>query len=515
MLHSLHASAHHGARTRTLSLSPQVLHFLAGVPYMSTLLRTLSRASSQLIYFLIILFVLINAFAISFHLAAGTQMHDWRDLGSSYMSLLFIILGDVDLFELHRANQVVGPLLYIAFVFFILFVVVNIFLAIVRGTYEEEKKAAISVDLVAVFRDATFRQFRQIRASCRLWNAHGRDRSSQMRKQGASFYRSASSFSRSVTDRASSPSSKPADRIDGIDGIDGSVTDRASSPSPKPADRHSYQRSEFRSESLVQKIRAQTAAEAAAAEEERSFSKQEHSASEKKRTLNEMARSKGAMEGGHLFILNGVSTQLKSMCFRQDARDASVRMPIQAAISGLDRLRVLNESLKERARRDGWEWHLGSNTLVPAMASASTAFAASSKQHAHSAHSASRTETPQRTIIGAPAGVTTQAPAAGLRTSNAFAAIVHARQLARGSKAKVFGTGTLEEHHGAEVDREADADAALDNARGDEVGLRLETAGAGHQFERKLTEVRSPGAGSMSPSTRKRKGRKHHQRHTP
>ena len=450
---------------------------------MSTLLRTLSRASSQLIYFLIILFVLINAFAISFHLAAGTQMHDWRDLGSSYMSLLFIILGDVDLFELHRANQVVGPLLYIAFVFFILFVVVNIFLAIVRVTYEEEKKAAISVDLVAVFRDATLRQFRQIRASCRLWSAHGQDRTSQIRKQGAmlraSFYQSTtSSFRRSATARASSLGSQPA-------------------------------------ESLVQKIRAQTVADAAAAEAERSFSKQKHSASEKQQTINEMARSKGAMEGGHLFILNGVSTQLKSMCFRQDARDASVRMPIQAAISGLDRLRVLNESLKERARRDGWEWHLGSNTLVPAMASASTAFAASSKQHAHSAHSASRTETPQRTIIGAPAGVTTQAPAAGLRTSNAFAAIVHARQLARDSKAKVFGTGNLEEHHGAEVDREADADAALDNARGDEVGLRLETAGAGHQFERKLTEVRSPGAGSMSPSTRKRKGRKHHQRHTP
>ena len=498
MLHSLHASAHHGARTRTLSLSPQVLHFLAGVPYMSTLLRTLSRASSQLIYFLIILFVLINAFAISFHLAAGTQMHDWRDLGSSYMSLLFIILGDVDLFELHRANQVVGPLLYIAFVFFILFVVVNIFLAIVRGTYEEEKKAAISVDLVAVFRDATFRQFRQIRASCRLWNAHGRDRSSQMRKQGASFYRSASSFSRSVTDRASSPS-------------------------PKPADRHSCQRSESRSESLVQKIRAQTAAEAAAAEEERSFSKQEHSASEKKRTLNEMARSKGAMEGGHLFILNGVSTQLKSMCFRQDARDASVRMPIQAAISGLDRLRVLNESLKERARRDGWEWHLGSNTLIPAV-SASTAFAASSKQHAHST---SRTETPQRDIVGAPAEVTSTAretstarttstarvPPAGLRTSDAFAAIVHARQLAHGSNAEVFGG--LEEHDGAEVDCEADADAALDDARGAEAGLRIETAGAGHQFERKLKEVRSPGAGSMSPSTRKLKGRRHHQSHTP
>jgi hypothetical protein len=110
-----------GARTLSLSLSPQVLHFLAGVPYMSTLLRTLSRASSQLIYFLIILTILINAFAISFHLAAGTQLHDWRDLGSSYMSLLFFILGVVDLFELHRANRVVGPLLYIAFVFVILF----------------------------------------------------------------------------------------------------------------------------------------------------------------------------------------------------------------------------------------------------------------------------------------------------------------------------------------------------------------------------------------------------------
>jgi hypothetical protein len=477
----LHASAHHGARTLSLSLSlslsPQVLHFLAGVPYMSTLLRTLSRASSQLIYFLIILTILINAFAISFHLAAGTQLHDWRDLGSSYMSLLFFILGVVDLFELHRANRVVGPLLYIAFVFVILFVVVNIFLSIVRGTYEEEKKAAISVDLVAVFRDATLRQFRQIRASCRLWSAHGQDRSRQIRKQGAML---SSSFRRSATARASSLGAKP-------------------------------------DESMVQKIRAQTVADAAAAEAERSFSKQKHSASEKQQTLNEMARSKGAMEGGHLFILNGVSTQLKSMCFRQDTRDASVRMPIQAAISGLDRLRLLNESLKERARRDGWEWHLGSNTLIPAV-SASTAFAASSKQHAHST---SRTETPQRDIVGAPAGVTSTArttstarvPPAGLRTSDAFAAIVHARQLAHGSNAEVFGG--LEEHDGAEIDGEADADAALDDARGAEAGLRIETAGAGHEFERKLKEVRSPGAGSMSPSTRKLKGRRHHQSHTP
>jgi hypothetical protein len=450
---------------------------------MSTLLRTLSRASSQLIYFLIILTILINAFAISFHLAAGTQLHDWRDLGSSYMSLLFFILGVVDLFELHRANRVVGPLLYIAFVFVILFVVVNIFLSIVRGTYEEEKKAAISVDLVAVFRDATLRQFRQIRASCRLWSAHGQDQSRQIRKQGAML---SSSFRRSATARASSLGAKPA-------------------------------------ESMVQKIRAQTVADAAAAEAERSFSKQKHSASEKQQTINEMARSKGAMEGGHLFILNGVSTQLKSMCFRQDTRDASVRMPIQAAISGLDRLRLLNESLKERARRDGWEWHLGSNTLIPAV-SASTAFAASSKQHAHST---SRTETPQRDIVGAPAEVTSTAratstarttstarvPPAGLRTSDAFAAIVHARQLAHGSNAEVFGG--LEEHDGAEIDGEADADAALDDARGAEAGLRIETAGAGHQFERKLKEVRSPGAGSMSPSTRKLKGRRHHQSHTP
>jgi hypothetical protein len=290
-----------------------------------------------------------------------------------------------------------------------------------------------------------------------------------------------------------------------------SATARASNLGAKPA------------ESLVQKIRAQTVADAAAAEAERSFSKQKHSASEKQQTINEMARSKGAMEGGHLFILNGVSTQLKSMCFRQDTRDASVRMPIQAAISGLDRLRLLNESLKERARRDGWEWHLGSNTLIPAV-SASTAFAASSKQHAHST---SRTETPQRDIVGAPAEVTSTAretstarttstarvPPAGLRTSDAFAAIVHARQLAHGSNAEVFGG--LEEHDGAEIDGEADADAALDDARGAEAGLRIETAGAGHQFERKLKEVRSPGAGSMSPSTRKLKGRRHHQSHTP
>ena len=82
--------------------------------------------------------------------------------------------------------------------------------------------------------------------------------------------------------------------------------------------------------------------------------------------LAHMTASRGAMEGGHLHLLNGVSTQLKSMCFRQDTRDVSLRMPMLLALSELERLRSRNQSLKAQAMQEGWEWHLSSARLVPA-----------------------------------------------------------------------------------------------------------------------------------------------------
>jgi len=108
-------------------------------------------------------------------------------------------------------------------------------------------------------------------------------------------------------------------------------------------------------------VEAAAAAAAAAAEEEaRDLAAKEAA----ERADAEVVRTREAMEGGHLFILNSVSTELKSFCFRQDTRDLSNKSGAEL-LAQLERLRVLNEELKTRARQEGFDWHLGSATLLP------------------------------------------------------------------------------------------------------------------------------------------------------
>ena len=50
-----------------------------------------------------------------------------------------IILGDFNFLELEAANRVLGPLYFMLYVFFVFFVLLNMFLAIINDTYSEVK----------------------------------------------------------------------------------------------------------------------------------------------------------------------------------------------------------------------------------------------------------------------------------------------------------------------------------------------------------------------------------------
>jgi len=448
----------------------KVLHFLAGVPYIATLLQTLGRAQSQLTWFLVCLAVLLLAFATSFHLAMGSTMSGYRDLGSSMMSLLHFTLGEVDISALHRDNPAVGPLLYVTFVFLVIFVAVSIFLAIVTDAYAAEKREAVDVDLGLVLRDATRRQIWRTVHMLRVAHARVHDCLVRLRMRGQavshSFQRAAASFTRkrqAHDQRAESLNSQSS------------------------------------GDSAHRRLKARTLAEALAVEAEEAAQAERAAAAEAERLLNELSDTRGAMEGGHLFILNGVSTQLKSMCFRQDTRDPQVRTPMQMALVELDRLRALNEALKGRAREDGWEWHLGSGQLLPAAHAGREGGA-----HAHALAHAS-TAGGIETATGAAGDITegkTASDAPSSRTGNAMAAIVRARQLARGFKARLFDGGGTAATNSDNEDGERDL-----ATRRVERGMLIETG------DGKLKEVHSPGV--TSPTTRKRHRRKKHHSRSP
>lgn len=54
-------------------------------------------------------------------------------------TLFRIILGDFNFHELEAANRILGPTYFILYVFFVFFVLLNMFLAIINDTYSEVK----------------------------------------------------------------------------------------------------------------------------------------------------------------------------------------------------------------------------------------------------------------------------------------------------------------------------------------------------------------------------------------
>jgi polycystin 2 len=57
----------------------------------------------------------------------------------SSFTLFRIILGDFNFHELEEANRILGPAYFMLYVFFVFFVLLNMFLAIINDTYSEVK----------------------------------------------------------------------------------------------------------------------------------------------------------------------------------------------------------------------------------------------------------------------------------------------------------------------------------------------------------------------------------------
>lgn len=55
-------------------------------------------------------------------------------------TLFRVILGDFDFVSLQQASKYLGPIYFISYVFFVFFVLLNMFLAIINDTYSEVKE---------------------------------------------------------------------------------------------------------------------------------------------------------------------------------------------------------------------------------------------------------------------------------------------------------------------------------------------------------------------------------------
>uniref|UniRef100_A0A8C6M8C3 Polycystin-2 n=1 Tax=Nothobranchius furzeri TaxID=105023 RepID=A0A8C6M8C3_NOTFU len=105
---------------------------------MNQLSSTMSRCAKDLVGFAIMFFIIFLAYAQLAYLVFGTQVNDFSSFQASILTQFRIILGDFNFPEIEE-NPVLGPIYFTTFVFFIFFILMNMFLAIINDTYSEVK----------------------------------------------------------------------------------------------------------------------------------------------------------------------------------------------------------------------------------------------------------------------------------------------------------------------------------------------------------------------------------------
>lgn len=106
---------------------------------MSSLSMTLSRCAMDVAGFAVMFFIVFLAYAQLGYLVFGTQVNDFSTFERSIYTLFRIILGDFDFEALEAANRILGPIFFLTYVFFVFFVLLNMFIAIINDTYGEIK----------------------------------------------------------------------------------------------------------------------------------------------------------------------------------------------------------------------------------------------------------------------------------------------------------------------------------------------------------------------------------------
>ncbi|NXF97048.1 PK2L1 protein, partial [Eubucco bourcierii] len=107
---------------------------------MTQLSSTLARCAKDILGFAIMFFIVFFAYAQLGYLLFGTQVENFSSFVKCIFTQFRIILGDFDYNSIDNANRVLGPIYFVTYVFFVFFVLLNMFLAIINDTYSEVKE---------------------------------------------------------------------------------------------------------------------------------------------------------------------------------------------------------------------------------------------------------------------------------------------------------------------------------------------------------------------------------------
>ncbi|XP_029306051.1 LOW QUALITY PROTEIN: polycystic kidney disease 2-like 1 protein [Cottoperca gobio] len=118
----------------------KVFKYISFNKTMTQLSSTLGRCAKDILGFAIMFFIVFFAYAQLGYLLFGTEVDSFSTFVKCIFTQFRIILGDFDYNAIDRANRVLGPIYFVTYVFFVFFVLLNMFLAIINDTYSEVKE---------------------------------------------------------------------------------------------------------------------------------------------------------------------------------------------------------------------------------------------------------------------------------------------------------------------------------------------------------------------------------------
>jgi hypothetical protein len=101
---------------------------------------TLKRSAKDIMYFIVIFFIVFFAYGAMGFLLFGETIPDYQNFPKTLFTLFRLLLGDFDFVTLRTFFPILGPLFFASFVFIGFFVLLNMFRAIINDSYSKVKE---------------------------------------------------------------------------------------------------------------------------------------------------------------------------------------------------------------------------------------------------------------------------------------------------------------------------------------------------------------------------------------
>ncbi len=106
---------------------------------LASVFRTLAMALTDMIYFLVLFFLMFIGFVFSGYVLFGPRSDDFKTLRSSSVTLLRMSIGDIDFNKFIEGDRQIAPAYFVVFTVLFYFIMTNIFLSIILDVWHKEK----------------------------------------------------------------------------------------------------------------------------------------------------------------------------------------------------------------------------------------------------------------------------------------------------------------------------------------------------------------------------------------